>query len=201
MKKFSKFDTAQIRTGSVFDPLPKGAYIIKILRAAEEQNKKSDKNPDGRGSHVKIAFDVAEGEYRDFYKKQFDASTNEDKTWPYDAIFRLAVPDDDSAQWMIDNFGTFIASLEESNTGYHWDWDETKWKGLVIGALFRNEQSEKDGNVYNHIRPYWFRPAQIVRDGKFGKLPKDKLVTPKPSISGNDFMAIPDGAADETPWG
>lgn len=190
MKKFNKYETAQIKKGSLFEQLPKGAYVIKLLKAEECENQNS------AGSHIKIAFDIAEGEYKDFYKKQFDAITDEDKHWPYDGVYYLSAPDDNSPQWMIDNFGTFIAALEDSNDGYHWDWDESKWKGLVMGALFRNEQSEKDGNVYDHIRPFWFRNAQLIRDGKYGKLPKDKLVEVK-----TDFININNAPGeDEIPF-
>ena len=195
MKKFDKFETAKIKTGSIFDPLPKGAYVLKILRAAEEQNKNSE------GSHIKIAFDIAEGDQKDFYKKQFDASTNEDKRWPFDGVINLAVPDDNSPQWMIDNFGTFVSVLEESNSGYHWDWDETKWKNLLIGGLFRIEQTENNGNVYDHTRPYWFRSAQSVREGKFGRLPKDKLIQQKTAAAPSDaFMTVSETEADEVPF-
>ena len=193
MKKFDKFETAQIKKGSVFDSLPKGAYVLKILAAKEEPNKNS------AGSHIKVAFDIAEGEYKDFYKKQFDAITDEDKLWPYDGVHNLVAPNDDSEQWMIDAFGTFVAALEDSNDGYHWDWDESKWKGLVIGALFRNEQSESNGNVYDHVRPFWFRSAQSVRDGKYGKLPKDRLIG-KPKTDPSGFMDIPSGSDDELPF-
>ncbi len=173
MKKFDKFETAQIKKGSVFEQLPKGAYVIKIKAAKEEPNK------NGSGSHIKIEFDIAEGEQKDFYQKQFEAMTDEDKKWPYDGVYNLVAPDDDSPQWMIDNFGTFVAALEDSNDGYHWDWDETKWKGLIAGALFRIEQTENNGNIYNHTRPLWFKDAQAVRDNKYGRLPKDKLVETK----------------------
>lgn len=193
MKKFSKFETAQVRTGSSFELLPKGAYVIKIKRAEECENK------NGNGSHIKVAFDIAEGQYKDFYQKQFEDQTDENKHWPYDAVYMLSCPDDDSPQWMIDAFGTFVSVLEDSNANYHWDWDESKWKGLIAGALFRNEQSEKDGNVYDHIRPFWFRKAQAVRDGKFGKLPKDKLVTVQKKDL-EDFIAVPEDAADEIPF-
>ncbi len=193
MKKFEKFTSAQVRTGSSFELLPKDAYVIKILQAKEEPNN------NGGGTHIKIAFDIAEGKYADFYKKQFDGNANEDKRWPYDGVHNMSCPDDNSPQWMIDNFGTFIAALEDSNDGYHWDWNESKWKGLVVGALFRNEQSEKDGNVYDHIRPYWFRPAQQIRDGKFGRLPKDKLVTARPT-STDAFMDVPASGADDIPF-
>lgn len=195
MKKFSKFDTATIKKGSLFESLPKGAYVIKIMRAAEEENKS------GEGSHIKIAFDIAEGEYKDFYNKQFEALTGEDRHWPYDGTYNINAPDDNSPQWMIDNFGTFIAALEDSNDGYHWDWNEAKWKGLVVGALFRNEQSEANGNVYDHIRPFWFRNAQLIRDGKYGKLPKDKLIESRSSRpSADDFMSIDNVGEDEIPF-
>lgn len=193
MKKFNKYDTAQVKTGSIFDQLPKGAYVIKIVNAKEAENKS------GSGSHIKVAFDIAEGVYQDFYRKQFDASTDEDKHWPYDGVYNLAAPDDDSPQWMIDNFGTFVAALEDSNEGYHWDWDESKWKNLVVGALFRIEQSESNGNVYDHTRPAWFRTAKSIREGHFGKLPKDKLVSVSKPVS-NDFMVIPETDADEIPF-
>ena len=192
MKKFNKFETAQIKTGSVFDPLPKGAYVLKILRAEECTTKKGD------GAYIKVAFDIAEGEYKDFYKKQFDAITDEDKHWPYDGIYNLAAPDDDSPQWMIDGFGTFIAALEDSNSGYHWDWDETKWKNLIIGALFRIEQNKANGNVYDHTKPYWFRPADAVRNKKYGRLPKDKIIKAKPAS--DSFINVPDGEEDEIPF-
>ena len=80
---------------SSFEILPKGAYVCKILKAAEVKNK------NGNGSHIEIGFDIAEGDYKDFYKKQFDANTNEDKKWPNDARYNLNVPDDESPEWMI----------------------------------------------------------------------------------------------------
>lgn len=191
MKKFNKYESAQVKTGSVFDPLPKGAYVMKVIGAKEEQNK------NGNGSHIKIAFDIAEGQYQDFYKKQFDANASEDKKWPYDGIYNLAAPDDDSPQWMQDAFKTFVSALEDSNDGYHWDWDETKWKSLVIGGLFRNEQSESDGNIYDHTRPYWFRSADAVRNGKFGRLPKDKLIEAS-SVPKDGWVSVP--TEEEIPY-
>ncbi len=189
MKKSSKFETAQIRTGSVFDPLPKNAYVMKVIGVKEEPNKS------GSGSHIKIAFDIAEGEYKDFYKKQFDANASEDKKWPYDGIYNLAAPDDDSPQWMWDSFKTFVSALEDSNNGYHWDWDESKWKDLIIGGLFRNEQSESGGNIYDHTRPYWFRSADTVRSGKYGRLPKDKLIEGT-TAKKDGWVSVPGGEVE-----
>ena len=49
---------------------------------------------------------------------------------------------------------------------------------------------------------------EIVRTGKAGKLPNDKLIqvsapqteSPAPTSDGNDFMSIPDGTDDELPF-
>lgn len=188
MKQFKGFERKeQIE----WEMLPKGAYVIKILSVKEET---SDK-----GSYLKMAFDIAEGEQKGFYKRLFDNNTNEDKKWNNDAVIYLSCPDDDSPQWLVDNFNKFLTAVEDSNEGYHWNWDENTLKDKLVGAKFRLEQSEYNGKVYDHIKPLWYIAAQKIRDGKFGKLPNDKLVESKPSTS-NDFMNVPDTSAEEIPF-
>lgn len=178
-----------------YEALPKGAYVIKILNVKEEVNK------NGNGSHLKIAFDIAEGEYAGFYKKSFENDTREDKKWPNDATIYITCPDDNSEQFIQDNFNKFMTAVEDSNEGYHWNWDENTLKNKLVGAKFYIEQSEYEGKIYDHTKAKWFIAAQKVRDGKFGKLPEDKLIsTKKPSGSG-DFMNIPNNiTAEEIPF-
>ena len=68
-----------------YQQLPKDAYVIKILSA------KVARTSTGLDQIV-IAFDIAEGEYKDFYKSMYDRNQNEDKKWPNDAVFRLTIP-------------------------------------------------------------------------------------------------------------
>ena len=75
-----------------FQILPKGAYVVTIKSAKEENNKS------GVGTHLTIAFDIAEGEYKGFYQSQFESDTNEDKKWSRDAIYYVTVPTDTSPQ-------------------------------------------------------------------------------------------------------
>ena len=77
------------RKSNNFEQLPKNAYVIKIKGAKEDTWPSGDKV-------VRIAFDISEGEYAGFYQKQFDRNTNEDKQWPFDAVFNLNVPADNS---------------------------------------------------------------------------------------------------------
>lgn len=177
-----------------FELLPKGAYVIKLLSIKEEPNK------NGNGTHLKIAFDIAEGEYAGFYKRAFENDTREDKKWPADGQLVISAPEDNSEQWIVDNFNKFMTAVEDSNEGYHWNWDENTLKDKVVGSKFCNEQSEYDGKIYDHTKAKWFIAAQKVRDGKFGKLPNDKLIE-KASSSAAGFVNIPDNiTAEEIPF-
>lgn len=190
-----KYDKAKRR--KQFELLPKGAYVVIIKNAKEEANKK------GTGSHLTIAFDIAEGEYKSFYENQFNNDTNEDKKWPRDAIHYVSVPDDNSQIYVWDNWNTFFADLEDSNNGFVFSGDVKTLKGKLIGGKFHNEQSEYNGNIYDHTRLRWTCPTEDVRSGKPGKMPKDSLIThaavPQSPPPSNDFMAVPEGD-DEIPF-
>lgn len=189
MKQFKGFER---KVQVEWEALPKGAYVIKLLNIKEEANKSNS------GTHLAIAFDVAEGEYAGFYKKAFESDTREDKKWNNDAVLYINCPEDNSPQWVIDNFNKFMTAVEDSNEGYHWSWDEKTLKNKLVGAKFCIEQSEYEGKIYDHTKPKWFIAAQKIRDGKYGKLPNDKLITASIGNDGpTDFMNIPDNITDE----
>lgn len=184
-----------------FKQLPKGAYVVEIKSARE------DLNNSGNGSHLTIAFDIAEGEYKGFYVNQFDRNTNEDKKWPRDAIFYLTVPTDNSPAYVMDSWNTFFADLEDSNNGFVFAGDVKTLKGKLIGGKFHIEQSQYHGNVYSHVRLRWTCVVDDVRSGNYGQMPQDKLVTPSAPTGrpvptdAEGFMAIPDDVeADEVPF-
>ena len=194
------YDKSKRRTS--FEQLPKGAYVIKILGAKEEEG--------NYGPQVTIAFDIAEGEYKGFYQKQFDSNTNEDKKWPYEAVYYLNVPQDDSKEYVWTNWNTFFADLEDSNKGFIFDGDVKKLKGKLIGGKFHIKQTEYNGNVYDHTKLKWTCVAEDVRKGKAGKMPNDALVGGSrsnrntPAASGNSemdgFVNLPEGAEEELPF-
>ena len=181
-----------------FELLPKGAYVVKILSAKEEKNKSNN------GRHLTIAFDIAEGEYKDFYRGQFDESDGEDKKWPRDGVYYLTVPDDGCQDYVTTNWSSFFADLEDSNNGFVFDGDLKSLKGKLIGGKFHNEQSEWSGNVYDHTRLRWTCVADDVRNGKAGKMPNDKLVS-RPAGGGLDgldgeLFDIPEDSDDGIPF-
>ena len=188
------------RKSTTFEQLPKGAYVIKIMGAKEDTWPSGDKV-------VRIAFDIAEGKYMGFYQAMFDRNTNEDRQWPYDAVFNLNVPNDNSQPYVWDNWNTFFADLEDSNSGFIFDGDLKKLKGKVIGGKFHIEQTAKNGNVYDHTKMKWSCVADDVRNGKAGRLPNDKLIgtgrTASKTSSASEmdgFLSIPEGAEEELPF-
>ncbi len=188
-----KYDKSKRRKS--FQLLPKGAYVVAIKNAKEEKWPSGDEV-------IRIAFDIAEGEQKGFYQAMFDGNANEDKKWPADAIFNLNVPNDSSQQYVWDNWNTFFADLEDSNGGFVFGGDIKTLKGKLIGGKFHNHQSEYNGNVYDHIQLKWTCPADDVRNGKPGMMPKDKLITGSNSAAtGSDgFMSVPEAADDEIPF-
>ena len=188
-----------------FQQLPKGAYVLKIMNAKEVANKNSS------GTHLEIAFDIAEGEFQGFYMDQFNRNTSEDKKYNRDAYYYLNVPDDNSQPYVWENYSTFFADLEDSNNGYVFDGNVNAdgaipaLKGKLIGGKFHIEQTEYRGTVYNHTRLRFTCVADDVRKGKAGQLPNDKLVgqggAKQPELGKpTDFMEIPEGSAEEVPW-
>jgi hypothetical protein len=187
----------KVKSRRTFDQLPKGAYVVVIKDVKEVKM-------DWGEVRLKVAFDIAEGEYKGFYQAQFEANDDENKRWPYDAIFDVRVPEDGAPEWKWRKWNEFFSILEDSNTGFAFDGANLKaLRGKLIGGKFANDQSSYNGNVYDHTRLKWTCVADDVRSGKPGKMPKDKLIPQDtgrgsaPKADENGFMSVPDGVDDE----
>ena len=165
-----KFDVEIKRSASGNDPLPVGGYVAKIMNAEVKEYT--------WGDVLVVSFDIAEGEYKDFFANQYKANTNEDKKWK--GNFRINVPQE-SNQWFESQkrtFGNAIACIEESNSGYHWDWNESALKGKMVGVLFRNFEWEMNGNTGWSTECGMFLSVDDVRNGKFKPM-KDRPIKNK----------------------
>ena len=169
MKKFD----LEVKRNVSNEPLPAGGYVAKILNAKVETY--------SWGEVMVISFDVAEGNYKDFFAEQYKANNREDKKWK--GNFRLNIPDEKN-QWFESQkrtFGNAIACIEESNNGYHWDWNEANLKGKMVGVLFRDyEWMMDDGRTGWSTEACTFISVDEVRNGKF-KMPKRKPLKTKPA--------------------
>ena len=115
--------------------LPAGAYVGKILGAKVETQ-----NIGGRDiERLIIQLDVTEGEYKDHYVKTYEAAKGGQYPAKFKGVLRLNIPKaGDQYEGMNKRILQGAAwALEESNKGYHWDWDESKLKGLSVGFSVR----------------------------------------------------------------
>ena len=152
--------------------LPAGGYEAKIINAKVVNYDGSN----GSYERLEIAVDITAGEYKDYYKQDFDSNTRDDKKWR--GVARFYVPTDDGSEkdeYTKSVLKSVTDALEDSNKDYHWDWDETKLKGLKVGILVRDKEYEIDGK--HGFSPEIFRFTDInrIKEGKF-TVPKQKLL-------------------------
>lgn len=175
MQQLKGYETAKVITGGV-PQLPKGGYIAKILDCKEESSATGYK-------WLAISFDISEGEHKGHFAEQYRANTNENKKWR--GTYNAFIPDE-SSQYYEDNlnkFKTMMSNIEESNPGYHWDWDETKLKGKLIGVIFGEKEWESDNNgviIITECRG--IRSVDCIKNGKF-KMPALKTLSGTSSVS------------------
>lgn len=184
-----------IQGSSDFTPLPKDGYVLDIKQAKEIT--------DNGNPYIEVMFDIAEGEYKDYYKNNYDAQSGEDKKWR--GRFRLYEPLMDGSEkdtWTQKTFKTFTNSLEDSNEGYHWDWDESKWAGKKIGGLFRYKDYQKNDGSTGMVTEFKRATSvEKIRSGNF-TLPDD-YIRYGGSASSNDtgdFAVVTSEEGSDLPW-
>lgn len=161
MKRISDFENVQVFDSVEF---PKaGGYIGVIVNARDVPEKE----------YLELLVDINEGDFKGFYKSWYDNTGN----WllrGYCSYKKTAVR----------IFKGFITSVEESNKGFTWDWDESKLIGKKVGIVMREEQYIKnDGTVGESTKIHSYRSTDAIHKGNF-KVPEKKYVeAPKTSVA------------------
>ena len=141
MKQYQDFESK--KSAASREILPAGNYIVKVLKAEEQTT------TDNR-MYIVLSFDVVEGEYKDFFRKDYNGQDPSFGVPKWRGTFRLWEPTGDGTErdgWAKRKFNNMIACVEESNPGYHWDWNEAGLKGKAIGAMFRDKEWKFDGKT------------------------------------------------------
>ena len=172
MKQFN----LEIKRSIANEPLQAGGYVAKILNAEVKEY--------DWGEVLVFSFDIAEGDFKDFFAKQYQANTNEDKKWK--GTFRLTVPQESNQYFENQKraFGNALACTEESNSGYHWNWNESELKGKLVGVLFRNREWEMNGSTGWTTECCTFVNVEEIRTNTY-KMPKDKPLANKDAQNSN----------------
>lgn len=196
MRKLNGYEKASAYSSQ--ERLPVGGYVLKIMDVKYQEN--------SWGDVIILSFDIAEGEQKDFFADNWKSQTGEDKKWK--GTYRMRVPADDGSEqdeWKMRRFKTDMMNFEESNPGYHWNWEEQTLKGKLIGALFNNKEYEFNGRHGFFTNCHSLTTVEKIRSGKF-EIPEDTLLNQsnKPQMqgqpAGDGFMTIPDGLGDELPF-
>lgn len=191
MKAFNGLEIK--KSVSANEPLPAGGYVAKILNAKVEEY--------SWGEKLVISFDIAEGEYKDFFRKQYNENTREDKKWK--GNFRLTVPQEGNQYFDSQKrtFGNAIWAIEESNPGYHWDWNEAALKGKMVGVLFRDREWEIDGKTGMTTEACTFVSVDDIRTNNF-KMPKPKMLNKvaRQTENNSNFTVIDDEDLGDLPF-
>ncbi len=200
IKKPQGYDQAPAYTGE-FQQLPKGKYVCVIKQVAAQDSKNG--NP-----QLVILYDIAEGEYKNFYQKLYDADKAQDPSGAkWRGVFKQNM-EGKGLSW----FKGIITSIERSNNfTFQWDKEnnEATMKGKKFGGIFRRRQYE----AANGNRPFTTELFQIrsVAGLSEAEVPEDSLLpdappvgqmtqvqnTGTPSPVGDGFISIPDGVGDE----
>ena len=154
MEIIKDFDKIEAKGMDDFKSLPIGAYECVIKDARLNHNEETGKNT------LKISIDIASGEYKDYFLKAYENDTRIDRKWNNNAVRYLAYEGDN-----VSYFKGFLTVIENSNTGYKWDWDETKLKGKKVCGVFQYEEYEKqDGTRGIKVRLTKFRSLEKLKE-------------------------------------
>lgn len=168
------------------EALPAGGYKCVIVKAFESISKT------GRPM-LCLCLDIADGQYKGHFSRLFKMRKDrdgKDAKWPC-IMYLLA--DEEAAG----RFKGSMKAVEDSNSGYKWDWDEVGLKGKRVGVVFREEEYEKrDGSIGVVVKAAWLRNADKVEDAP---IPARRKVRQSIALTGG-IAPTASNIDEEIPW-
>ena len=167
---------------------PVGAYMAEI------QEVRTDKQFDH--DVIELMIEITEGEYKDRFHEVYKDQDERFGNAKYKGVFRLVAPNEGDEDWRRSSFEGNLWAVEQSNSGYHWDWDEKKLKGKKVGISIRKRLytgQDKEGNPVDRETVEIGR-LESVEDVKAGKVKpmreNDRRKKEDESTSGSDFTDV-----------
>ena len=195
MKNLSKsknYEEAQAYSN--VEKLPIGAYVLKIQKVKYEEGQ------NGMSDVIVFAFDIEQGDFKDFFRRNFEGQTQEDKKWK--GTYRLYVPKDDGSEqdtWTTRRFKTVMNNFEESNTGYVWNWDEKTLEGKLIGAIFNEKEYDFNGRHGFFTNCYSLVSTTQVTSGSC-KIPEPTMLKGNSQATTTDSSFLDKNGEEELPF-
>lgn len=160
------YNEAQAFTGE-YEQIKLGGQICKIKDVKIEKTKTNK-------DMLVVAYDIAEGENKDYFKRRFEEDNRADKKW--NGVHRIMVLNNEGKTNPF--FKGFITSVESSNTGFKFSGEESMLKDKLFGAIFGREEYENAaGERKKATKIFGIRSVQKIREGV--EIPEDRLLPPK----------------------
>lgn len=138
MKAFAGYE--EVKVNNFAERLKLGGHICKVLEAKIEE---FTSPKDGKTyEQLIIKFDIeSPDEQAGFYANKFSEDASKDAlNAKWKGFYRISVPTDTSEDFIKSKFKAFTTSVEESNPGYKWGWEENTLIGKVFGGVFAFEE-------------------------------------------------------------
>ena len=180
MKKIENYENVQASSGEFARPTA-GGYVCKIMDVEDVPM-----NAQGKGDYLRIEYDIADGEFKGYYKEQFDRWGGN-----WNASFIRSYKE--NALGMLKHFTNCI---EQSNAGYEWDWNEKGLIGKVVGLVLGEEEYKNSNNeIKTKLVVSQIKTIEEIKNGDF-KTPAPKKLAAETNING--FSPIPPIDNDDT---
>lgn len=182
MKPINNYENVQASTGEFARPSA-GGYICKIMDVEDVPM-----NEQGKGDYLRIEYDIADGDFKGYYKEQNDRWGGN-----WNASFIRSYKE--KALGMLKHFTNCI---EQSNAGYEWDWNEMGLIGKVVGLVLGEEEYKNNaGEIKTKLIVSQIKTVEEIKNGNF-KVPAPKKLTTQPST--NDFVPLAPATDDDLPF-
>lgn len=125
-----------------------GQYILSIHNVELAKSKKNNRM-------LRLQFDIADGDFK-YYYSELSISFKRNMYLKHQQL----IDGDNSLRY----FKCLMKCIERSNTGFKWDWIETKLVGKKVGAILRTEEyrDKKDGKIKPSLKIFGFINAYDV---------------------------------------
>ena len=176
---------SEVQEAGTWLGLKAGGYVCKITNVEDVPSKE----------YLYVEFDIAEGEFKDYYKKLQEAKNFWGGSF-YKSYKEKALP----------MLKRFCSAVTKSNAGYIFDAgaqnsDEKTLKGKFIGlVLFEEEYIKNNGELGRRLKVDYECDVEKIRKGEFKVKELKRLPEDQRPKENTDFVNVPDNSADEIPF-
>lgn len=184
MKIIENYENVQASSGEFARPTA-GGYICKIIDVEDVPM-----NEQGKGDYLRIEYDIADGEFKGYYKEQNDRWGGN-----WNASFIRSYKE--KALGMLKHFTNCI---EQSNAGYAWDWNEKGLIGKFVGLVLGEEEYKNNaGEIKTKLVVSQVKTVEDIKNGNF-RIPAPKKLAVENSASDFPTFTAVDDPLDDLPF-